>query len=81
MKVKEYKFVWTPEKTERGIIAQEFIADGINIPSFISILEDTHINNQGQEETVDTYTASYNKLIPWLVQAVQELNAKIDALS
>ena len=63
--------------TQRGIIAQEFLADGVSIPNFIKTLEP----DVTTPDAIEYYTAAYSKLIPWLVQAVQELNAKIDALS
>jgi hypothetical protein len=81
LKIKEFELLATPGETRRGIIAQEFIADGVNIPSFVGTLIDQHVNNTGQSEEVETYTAVYPRLIPWLIQAIQELKAEIDALS
>jgi len=80
LKIKEFEYVATPCETQRGIIAQCVVADGVNIPSFITTVPDRHVNNQGESEEVETYAASYNRLIPWLVQAVQELQGCIDNL-
>ena len=62
--------------TQRGIIAQEFLADGVSIPNFIKTLEP----DVTTPDAIEYYTAAYSKLIPWLVQAIQELKAEIDAL-
>ena len=62
--------------TQRGIIAQEFLADGVSIPNFIKTLEP----DVTTPDAIEYYTAAYSKLIPWLVQAVQELKTEIDAL-
>ena len=75
LKIKDFNLI-NSDETQRGVIAQEFLADGINIPSFIRTLAPDVENPDGLEY----YTAAYNQLIPWLVQAIQELNAKIDAL-
>jgi hypothetical protein len=67
LRIVDFNFIQNPEAPKIGVIAQE--ADGI-IPEFIDY-----------DASSDIYTASYGVLTPILVQAIQDLDAKINLIA